>query len=44
MTSHQYIPNVVPGIWSTGVALGHASLLPTDLVGTQPLLAVPWLS
>lgn len=35
--------HVVPGAWSACVASGHASLLPAQLVGSEPLLALPWM-
>ena len=35
--------HVVPGLWSTSVAVGGTSLLPASLVPQQPLLALPWL-
>ena len=34
--------HVVPGAWSACVASGHASLLPPEWVGSEPLLALPW--
>ena len=35
--------HIVPGVWSASVAVGNPSLLPAAIVGTEPLLELPWL-
>lgn len=35
--------HIVPGVWSTSVAMGHTSLLPASLAPQEPLMALPWL-
>ena len=39
---HPWGLHVVPGVWSTLVALHNAPLLPAALVPSGPLLSVPW--
>ena len=41
---HPWGLHVVPGVWSTLVALHNAPLLPAELVPSGPLLSVPGIS